>query len=66
MQWGAESLSMYLREGVKQYPIDGIYRLSEIPEPPVMTLWQGWPEWESKLKDFANVPEHHVRLAWTR
>ena len=50
MQWGAESLALYLREGVKQYPIDGIYRLSEIPEPPVMTLWQGWPEWESKLR----------------
>ena len=49
-QWGAEDLSLYLREGVKPYPIEGIYRLSEIPEPPALTLWQGWPEWESKLK----------------
>ena len=50
MKWGAESLSIYLREDIKQYPIDGIYRLSEIPEPPTMTLWRGWPEWNEKLK----------------
>ena len=49
MQWGAEDLSMYLRESPAPYPIEGIYRLSEIPEPPALTLWQGWPEWESRL-----------------
>jgi len=50
LRWGAESLSVYLREGAKQYPVDGIYRLSEIPEPPALVLWQGWPEWEGRLK----------------
>jgi twinkle protein len=50
ISWGAEDLSLYLREAVKEFPIDGIYRLSEIPEPPALTLWHGWPEWENKLK----------------
>ena len=49
-QWGADDLALYLREAVQEYPVDGIYRLSEIPEPPALTLWQGWPEWEGKLK----------------
>tara|TARA_R100001086_G_scaffold184738_1_gene103236 strand:+ start:235 stop:1704 length:1470 start_codon:yes stop_codon:yes gene_type:complete len=50
IQWGAEGLSLYLREAVKEYPISGIFRLSEIPEPPQMTLWSGWLEWENRLK----------------
>jgi len=50
VKWGAESLASYLHENVRPYPVEGIYRLSEIPEPPALTLWQGWPEWEGKLK----------------
>jgi twinkle protein len=48
--WGKDALGTYLRDAIREFPIDGIYRLSEIPEPPAMTLWQGWPEWESKLR----------------
>ena len=49
MKWGAEDLSIYLREAEKLMPIDGLYRMSEIPEPPNLTLWRGWAEWENKL-----------------
>ena len=31
MKHGAESLSLFLREDVKEFPINGVYRLSEIP-----------------------------------
>jgi twinkle protein len=48
--WGAEALSLYLREAVKEFPLDGVYRLSEIPEPPALITWRGWAEWEQKLK----------------
>ena len=47
--WGAESLSMFLREDVREFPLDGVYRLSDIPEPPALVLWQGWPGWQGKL-----------------
>jgi|DEB0MinimDraft_3_1074331.scaffolds.fasta_scaffold20178_2 twinkle protein len=35
----------------KPWPVDGLYRLSDIPEPPSFELWNpGFPEWESKLR----------------
>jgi len=49
MQHGAAELGLFLREGVKEFPLDGVYRLSEIPEPPALVLWQGWPGWQGKL-----------------
>lgn len=34
----------------KEWPVDGIYRMSELPEPPPLETWNpGFPEWESKL-----------------
>jgi twinkle protein len=48
--WGAGKLASFIKENVREFPIDGVFRLSEIPEPPEMTLWQGWPEWEKKLR----------------
>ena len=49
MKHGAESLSLFLREDVKEFPINGVYRLSEIPEPPALVLWKGWDGWQNKL-----------------
>lgn len=38
-------------EGAHQWPIDGLFKLSELPEPPELTLWRpGFPEWESKIR----------------
>lgn len=35
----------------KPWPVDGVYRINELPEPPPLTLWDpGFPEWESKVK----------------
>lgn len=35
----------------KQWPIDGLFKLSELPEPPKLVLWNpGFPEWESKIR----------------
>jgi twinkle protein len=49
IEFGAEKTHSYLLEAVKEFPLNGVYRLSQIPEPPAMTLWRGWPEWENKL-----------------
>ena len=47
---GAADLAMFLREDVREWPVEGLYSLSEIPEPPPLTVWRpGFPEWESKL-----------------
>ena len=49
MKWGPEDLSLYLREAPKEFPLEGVFRLSEIPEPPALVLWKGWPGWKNKL-----------------
>jgi twinkle protein len=49
MKFGGESLSLYLREAPMEFPIEGVFHLSEIPEPPALVLWQGWPGWKGKL-----------------
>lgn len=39
-----------LESEAKEWPVDGIYRMSELPEPPQIETWNpGFPEWESKL-----------------
>ena len=48
--WGPDDLKIYLNDAQKSWPIDGLYRLSEIPEPPVFELWSPpWQEWGSKF-----------------
>ena len=50
MSDGAQDLRERVEDGARQWPIDGAYRLSEIPEPPPMTLWHpGFPQWENKI-----------------
>ena len=47
---GPEVVRDLVTEGARPWPVKGLYRLSEIPEPPPMTLWQpGFPEWEGKV-----------------
>jgi twinkle protein len=48
---GPEALCELVTDGALQWPIAGIYRLNELPEPAPLTLWEpGFPEWESKVK----------------
>jgi twinkle protein len=46
--------ALYLRDlvtnGAQPWPVDGLYRLYDLPEPSPLTLWQpGFPEWERKV-----------------
>ena len=48
---GADFLREMVTDGALQWPIDGLFKLSELPEPPALTLWNpGFPEWESKIR----------------
>lgn len=48
---GPEALCELVTDGALQWPIAGIYRLDELPEPPPLVLWDpGFAEWESKVK----------------
>lgn len=48
---GPEALRELVEKGAQVWPVEGLYRLSELPEPPDFELWQpGYPEWESKLR----------------
>lgn len=47
---GAEALRELLTDGALPWPVNGLYRLSELPEPAPMVLWHpGFPEWERKV-----------------
>lgn len=47
---GAMALRELVRDGCLPWPVDGLYRLSELPEPSPMVLWEpGFPEWERKI-----------------
>jgi len=49
--WGAQSAGEYLRIAAKEWPIDGVYRMSELPQPaPIVTWDTGFPEWDKKIK----------------
>ena len=47
---GAEALRDMVIDGAQAWPVAGLYRMSELPEPAPMTLWTpGFSEWESKV-----------------
>jgi twinkle protein len=47
---GPQALHDIVTEGALQWPIDGLFRLSEMPEPAPLALWRpGFDEWESKV-----------------
>lgn len=51
MRGGPGELLDYLEGEPKEWPVDGLYTLSEIPEPPPLVTWEaGFPEWERKLR----------------
>lgn len=50
VQRGGLELLVLLEQGARPWPIEGLYRLSELPEPPPMTLWRPrFPLWTGKL-----------------
>ena len=71
---GPQALRDLVIEGALQWPIDGIYRLSELPEPAPLVLWNpGFPEWESKvmlaprtLSVVTGHPGHGKTALWTQ
>lgn len=47
---GAEALRELVSDGGLPWPVAGLYRLSELPEPAPLVLWEpGFPEWEKKV-----------------
>lgn len=48
---GGNFLRELVTEGALIWPVNGLYKLSELPEPPALTLWNpGFAEWESKVR----------------
>lgn len=47
---GPDALRELVTDGAQQWPVIGIYRLFELPEPAPLVLWNpGFPEWERKV-----------------
>jgi twinkle protein len=71
---GPEALLDLVKEGCLPWPVDGLFRLSELPEPAPMVLWDcGFPEWERKImlapKTLSVVtghPGHGKTVLWTQ
>lgn len=71
---GAEAVRDLVTNGALQWPIDGLFKLSELPEPPELTLWRpGFPEWESKvllaprtMSVVTGHPGHGKTQLWTQ
>lgn len=48
---GPEVVLDLVTNGALQWPLAGLYRLSELPEPAPLTIWHpGFTEWESKVR----------------
>jgi len=51
LKFGADELAAYLETSSQPWPVEGIFRLSEIPEPPALELWDiGFPELGGAIK----------------
>jgi twinkle protein len=47
---GREAVRELIQDGALPWPVSGLYRLSDLPEPAPMVLWEpGFPEWERKV-----------------
>lgn len=47
---GPEALLDRVTDGAQQWPVQGLYRLFDLPEPAPLTLWRpGFAEWESRV-----------------
>lgn len=48
---GPEALRSLVTDGSRPWPVEGLFRLSDLPEPPPLELWDaGFPEWEGGVK----------------
>jgi twinkle protein len=48
---GGSFLYDLVKDGALQWPVDGLFSLSELPDPPTLTLWNpGFGEWENKVR----------------
>ena len=71
---GAQALRELVTEGALPWPVEGLYRLNELPEPAPLSLWNpGFPEWESKmmlaprtLSVVTGHPGHGKTQLWTQ
>ena len=69
---GPEAVRDLVENGALPWPVEGLYRLSELPEPPPLVLWEpGFPEWERKvflaprtLSIVTGHPGHGKTLLW--
>ena len=71
---GGPALLDRVVNGALPWPVAGLYRISELPDPPPLTLWKpGFPEWEAKLhlaprtlSVVTGHPGHGKTLLWTQ
>ena len=48
---GPEAVFDLVTNGFLPWPVDGLYRMNELPEPPPIQTWEpGFPEWENKIR----------------
>lgn len=48
---GPVAVRELVTDGALQWPVQGLYRLDELPEPAPLPLWlPGFPEWENKVR----------------
>jgi twinkle protein len=48
---GPEALLSLVQEGSLPWPVSGLFRMSALPEPPPLQVWEpGFPEWENKVR----------------
>ena len=69
VKFGAADLRIYIEEDAKEWPVEGVYGLLDIPEPEPLVLWRPrFPEWNDRMiargaKDFlgflAFLPHGH-------
>lgn len=71
---GKTPLLELVTEGALPWPVEGLYTLSQLPEPAPLTLWEpGFPEWEGKVKLAPGTmsvvtghPGHGKTMMWTQ
>ena len=72
--FGAEDLLDRVQNGAQPWPVAGLYRISELPDPPPLTLWSsGFSEWDAKLmlaprtlSVVTGHPGHGKTLLWNQ
>jgi twinkle protein len=71
---GPQFLRGLVEDGSLPWPVDGLFRMSELPEPAPLTLWNpGFPEWENKVRLAARTmsvvtghPGHGKTALWSQ